>query len=400
MSIGRGGRPSQVRPRPPSTGRPQPVRGRSRASSPGRFTPPRGVVRGPSLPLASRLLLAAAVVLLGVAVLFAATGGLGKIVGSLGSAVAGALDRVSASPSPSPSPALALEPPTLTAPSEPYTNQATVDLSGTIPSAFVGQTDIRIRLYVTFKGKPPLKLKEQAVGLTPTFTFPGIALAKGVNDFSVALVGPDGESDPSPVVSYVLDTAPPTVTITAPKDGAVINAGAVTITGKTQSRSSVSARNEANNATSTTEAAGDGTFSVTIPLVSGTNGITITVNDPAGNTTQRVISVKRGTGALTAALRANRYRYSAAKLPAQLTLTTVVTDPNGAPVDGATVTFTVSIPGIPTLTFDATTDGTGTATFTTTIPKGATVGSGPATVLVTTTDFGQTTGRTVLSIDP
>ena len=65
---------------------------------------------------------------------------------------------------------------------------------------------------------------------------------------------------------------------------------------------------------------------------------------------------------------------------------------------GADVTFTLSMPGIPTVTQDRTTNSSGKATFTTTIPKGAAVGQGSATVLVTTDSFGSTQDFTVITI--
>ena len=61
------------------------------------------------------------------------------------------------------------------------------------------------------------------------------------------------------------------------------------------------------------------------------------------------------------------------------------------------MTFTLSMPGIPTITQDATTDARGKASFKTTIPKGADVGQGSATVLVST-DFGSTEDYTVITI--
>ena len=64
----------------------------------------------------------------------------------------------------------------------------------------------------------------------------------------------------------------------------------------------------------------------------------------------------------------------------------------------ADITFTLSMPGIPTVTIDGKTAVDGTATFSTTIPKGADVGQGSATVLVTSKDFGSTEDYTVISI--
>jgi hypothetical protein len=75
-----------------------------------------------------------------------------------------------------------------------------------------------------------------------------------------------------------------------------------------------------------------------------------------------------------------------------------VTDPDGLALEAASVTLTISIPGIPVITTQGQTDATGAYTFSTTIPPEATPGSGPASALVTTLDFGETTARTVITI--
>lgn len=345
------------------------------------------------------MLLAVSVLALTAAVLLAASGGLGRAVAAVGSVVGGAIDRIAVQPSPSPSVAPDLGVATLTAPTESYTNQASVDLSGTVPRAVVGQSNVRLRLYLTLKGQEPAPIKEVAAPATTQFTIPGVELTKGTNDFTLTIVGPAGESDPSATVTYVLDTSPPKVTLTAPKNGTTVNRGAVTITGKTQARSTIVAHDSDSNASATTEAAADGTFSVTVALSAGVNGILVTATDPAGNSAEAVLSVRRGAGKLSVTISASTYRFSAKQLPAALTLNSIVTDPDGRPIDSAAVTFTISIPGVPTISVDATTDGTGLATFRTTIPKGATPGlSGPVTALVTTTEFGQATARTTLTI--
>jgi len=62
----------------------------------------------------------------------------------------------------------------------------------------------------------------------------------------------------------------------------------------------------------------------------------------------------------------------------------------GQALAGADYTFTLSIPGIPTISIDGQTNADGKASFKTTIPKGATLGQGSATVLITSTEFGST----------
>ena len=226
-----------------------------------------------------------------------------------------------------------------------------------------------------------------------------ISLTKGSNDFSVTLVAGATESEHSAIVTYVLDTTAPKVTISSPAAGATLNAPVATITGKTQARSSVVAHDTVSGASATTSAAADGTFSLTIALASGSNSITVSATDPAGNVGAATLTLKRGAGRLTAKITASAYQFSARSLPQPITLRATVTNPDGNPLAGANVTFSLSVPGVPAISTDAVTDSNGNATFTTTIPRGATAGlSGPATILVTTTSFGQTTARTTITI--
>jgi hypothetical protein len=344
-------------------------------------------------------MLVAAVAGLGVIVLYTATGGLSRAVATLGTSLGGLFDRLTEQASPGPSGSLFAESPIIEAPNEPYTNQKGIDLVITVPSEAVGK-NARVRLYVALGDQAPGQAHEDVpVGSTPRVVIPNVELTKGVNDFTATLVGPDGaESEQSPVIRYVYDGIKPRITLTSPKDGATLNRETVKLTGKTQGRSTLVARNSTNATSATGTAAANGTFSVTLPLVTGSNAITITATDPAGNVGELVLSVQRGSGELTAVLSASVYRIRIDRLPERIELEVLVTDPDGKPLEGARVTFSLTIPGIAPLTFEAQTGGDGRATFRTTIPKGASAGTGPASVLVRTKEFGRVTDRTVITM--
>ena len=98
-------------------------------------------------------------------------------------------------------------------------------------------------------------------------------------------------------------------------------------------------------------------------------------------------------------LTATTYQFRTKGLPRQVTFTVQVTDPDGGPVADATALFTVSVPGLEAIvSSEVKTNGNGTARFTTSIPKGAMAGSGLATVLVDTGEFGKVTDRQVLTV--
>lgn len=399
MAMRRGARPPHVRPRPPSTGRPKPSLSRPRRVRDVRIGPRHQLGRSRRLPLVARLLLALAVVILVGAVLYAGMGGLPRAVASLGGTIGAVVDRLTATPTPTAASEIALETPLLDPPEEPYTNRSPIELTGSLPTAFIGRPGFSIRISVTHADEPPQLVREIAVGATATFHVAGVELSPGRNDFTATLVGPDGdESEPSPVVTFILDTEPPPVTITSPKNGAVISRDRVDIVGKTQGRSAVIARNEANGATATATAASDGRFELNLPLAAGTNGITVTATDPAGNSASTVLSLRRGSGQLTVTLTASRYRFRQAELPSELDLEASVTSPDGRPLPGASVLFTVSIPGVAPITNETVSGGDGVARFQTVIPKSAATGTGPIAVLVTTSGFGTASDRTAITI--
>jgi hypothetical protein len=229
------------------------------------------------------------------------------------------------------------------------------------------------------------------VGLGPTArtTIP-VTLTKGINDFSVTLIGPAGESEASPLVRWVLDQTKPSIKLNAPRDGAVINRKAVTLEGRTQARTTLTAKNLDTNQTITGTAANDGTFSLSLPIAKGANAIRISATDPAGNVNASELSVTRGSGELRASLSLSSYSIKQANLPEEIRLTVTVDDPDGRPLEGARVTFTLDVPGIKVVTRNARTDKNGRAVFVTTIPKGATRGDGTAGVFVRTEDHGNT----------
>ena len=386
-----------VRPRPPSNGRPAPVKVKPRAPASDRLAGHRPIQRNRGIPVVARLGLIALVVILGVGVLTLAAGGLGVVVGGVGSTVGGFIDDVTSTPSPKPTLAVAVDAPSIEQPSEPYTSERTVDLVVTVPKALIGDTAHRIRVYLTLPGQNPAAIQETPIATTAQTVIP-VELADGINDFVVSIVGGSAESDDSLTARYVFDATPPKITITTPKNNATVNSPAVAIKGKTQARTTLIAHNDANGSSITGTAEADGSFALSIALSPGVNQITINGTDPAGNTSQSVLNVKRGNGKLTVSLRANDYKIRKSQLPEPVTLFAAVTDPDGRPLAGANVTFTLSMPGIPTVTIDTTTDASGNASFRTTVPTSADVGQGSGAVLVSTDQFGSTEDFTVITI--
>ena len=398
MPTRRDGRSSHVRPRPPSTGRPTPQRVRVPAPDAYRLRQPRGIgARRRGLPLPARVLLVVAVVALGGAVFVTATGGIGSLVQALGTSLSALVDDFTATPTPSSTPIVIADAPVIASPTEPYTNQPRADLEVIVPNEYVGDPEVRVRIYLALEGVPPTTIAEAPVGSTIRLIVP-VDLTPGRNDFTATIVEAGIESEASPIVTFILDTEAPAFVLASPSDGQTVNHDRVEITGTTQPRTTILARNEANGTSISAQAAKDGTFSVDLPLESGPNGIRLSGTDPAGNQGELIFSIVRGSGELAATLTASTYRISEASLPVSLQMSVLVTDPDGRPLEGADVTFLLTVPGIPPIAKDGITGGDGRATFTTTLPSGVTAGPGLATVRVVTADFGDTSANRTITI--
>jgi hypothetical protein len=340
-----------------------------------------------------------AVVALGVAVLVVANGGLGRIATAVGTSFNGFVTDLTATPVPSAAEPVAADAPSLEAPTEPYTNEPTIDLVGSVPAAVAGQPDTIVRIFVAIGKGESGPIADIPVGDSQQFLVP-VELSPGSNTFTAMIIGPtDLESELSPAVTYVFDKTKPKVVITAPKPNAVVNGRTVQVTGQTQGRSTLSVKNLTTNATAAGEADGKGGFAIPLSLGTGTNKIQVTSTDPAGNVNVATVTVRRGTGALTARVSASFYQVKLSKLPEPVRLVVTVTDPDGRALQGANVTFTVAVPGVPAITSSTMqTSSRGTATFTTSLPKGAVRGQVSVTAIVQTRNFGETTDRTVITI--
>jgi hypothetical protein len=345
-----------------------------------------------SLPLPTRLLLGLSVLALGAAVFLTASGGIGPLVATLGSGFSSAFGRLIATPLPSASEIVATNSPIIDPPASPYSKVATVDLEVTIPADVVGDPNARLRLYVALAGLKPAPVREVAIGTTINMMVP-VTLTQGRNDFTATIVRSGVESEASPVVSVTFDNVPPKITIRSPKDGTTVATPSVTISGATEARTTLVARNSANGASITAVAAADGTFTIVLPIVAGSNAIHIDATDLAGNTSALDVTYVQGSGQMKASLIASVYRISVSNHPASLQLTAIVTDPTGAPLAGATAFFTLQIPGLAPISGQGTTDAAGRASFTTPLVGAMGTGNGQATVLVTHPVFGQTTAR-------
>ncbi len=346
-------------------------------------------------------LLAVAVAALGLGIVWVGSGSVGPFLSSMVRDVGGFVTTVGeavGSTPPTTAPDVG-DAPTVVPPDQPYTNDDSVDVTVSVPAPIVGSAAYSVRLYVTLKDARPKVVAEQAVGPAALLVIPNVDLSAGRNDFQASIVGPGGESGLSPVATWVMDNSKPKLTIISPEDGTSTSRNAITVKGKTQAGSTVRLRNDINGATATVDADKNGLFSARIAIDAGMNEILVTSTDPAGNPNEASITIRKGSGKLTADLTATVYRFKANRLPRTVTFTVDVTGPDGRPVRGAVALFTVSVPGLEAIVSgEIATGANGRASFTTRIPSGAMPGAGLATVLVTTDNYGDITDRQVLTV--
>jgi hypothetical protein len=321
---------------------------------------------GPSA--AARGILLVAVIALAGAVALAITGGLGGAVADLGHSVGGLVGGITGQTASPGSSALTLPggSPRLDVPVSAWTNSAAWDVRGLLPSGAAGSATLQLRIFVGAD-----QVAQVPVPATVDFVVPAVPLQPGWNEISAAILGANGQGPRSAVIRINFDDQPPALKISAPRDKSTVTAEQATVSGTTQAASTIAVRNALTGGSANTLAAASGSFKVAIDVGDGTNVLSITATDPAGNATTQVVAVSRGASELAAKLALSEVKIAQSALPKRLVITLTVTDAGGVLVEGAKVDFSISPPGLPTETFTTVTAG-GVAKWSVPIPKAGT----------------------------
>jgi len=272
------------------------------------------------------------------------------IVGAIGLAAIALpfITSIGGGGSPTPPPA-SLEPgrPTLTEPSEPITAAATISISGSLPQDLLDKSDAIIRILITREDGSTITGAEINMPKTAGFTVSQIPLSAGSNVIEAVVVVNGVEGTRSAPITVVRDTTAPTLTVTAPTPGEIMSGDSVTVTGKTDKDIDVQVRNETTGTVESGRSTTKGAFSIGITLRDGTNVLTITATDGAGNqTTQSVeISTSASVGRISIVLNPGTIILS--KKPIAFRITATATDSTGAPAANVRVCMYVSADGLP-----------------------------------------------------
>lgn len=143
---------------------------------------------------------------------------------------------------------------------------------------------LRVRLDGTIVSVSTLEITAATNGYRVNYT-PATALADGEHTITVDVEDNDGNAAVTASTTFIVDTVPPTLNISAPAEGLVTNTASQTVTGVTNdvTSSKVTIAITVNGVDQgAVTVATNGSFSKTITLVEGSNSIVITATDAAG----------------------------------------------------------------------------------------------------------------------
>jgi len=345
------------------------------------------------------IVIVAAICMLGLLTLTVGTGLAAGFIGGIGSAFNNAVSHLTShAPATVPPSGVTLDTPRLDTPDAGgYTNQATVVLQGTVPGDTVGKLGYTVRVYLLGKNGDRAVVANVVVGGTTRFGTPALTLKEGSNSFVTTLVASGTEGQPSPMVTYILKTSPPKIVVSSPASGAKVSTSTLNVTGTVDAGATITIRNQQamGGAVSNQVVGTDGKFKLTVPVVAGPNTIDLSATDLAGNSASKSLTVNRDYGQLAAHVSVSPSRFAASS-QTTIKITLRATSLNGGPLANAKATFTVSIEGLaPIVSPELTTDATGTATWQVTI-SGASIGSGNASVLLTSPAGDQVSATTAI----
>lgn len=136
------------------------------------------------------------------------------------------------------------------------------------------------------KQVPSGEITRSAISNGYSFTYtPGTVLGDGSHTVTVDAVDNDGNAAAKKSTTFIVDTIPPTLNVTAPTEGLVTNKAKLTVSGTTNDSTSspVTVSIKLNGSDQgAVSVGGDGAFSKSITLEEGANAIVVTATDAAG----------------------------------------------------------------------------------------------------------------------
>ncbi len=129
---------------------------------------------------------------------------------------------------------------------------------------------------------------------------PGSAISDGSHTIAVNCSDNDGNAANTAASTFIVDTVPPTLNVTAPEEGVTLNSSIVTVTGLTNdaTSSTVTVKITVNGTDQgSVTVATNGSFSKEITLVEGSNTVVVTATDAAGKSSSLTRTITVDTSA-------------------------------------------------------------------------------------------------------
>jgi bacillopeptidase F len=281
------------------------------------------------------------------------------------------ITSIGGSSSPTP-PIASLEPgrPTLTEPNESITAAATITINGTLPQDLLEKSDAIIRIIITREDGSEITGAEITMPKTAGFDVAKIPLSAGSNIIEAVVVVGGVEGTRSAPITVIRDTTAPALTVTAPTPGEIMNGDSVTVTGKTDKDIDVQVRNETTGTIEGGRSTTKGAFSIGTTLRDGTNVLTITATDGAGNQTSKSVEISTSASVGRISIVLNPGTIILSKKPIEFRITATATDSTGAPASNVRVCMYVTADGAtPSQPACVTSDVNGRAAWTYAFPN-------------------------------
>lgn len=133
-----------------------------------------------------------------------------------------------------------------------------------------------------------------STGYDCSYTVPS-ALSDGTHSFTLDVSDNDGNAATAVATSFIVDTTPPTLTVSAPSNNLITNNAKINVTGTTNDALSTPVTLTINGESVPVDS--DGSFTYTVTLTEGKNTITVVATDAAGKSSTVVRNVTLDTGA-------------------------------------------------------------------------------------------------------
>jgi hypothetical protein len=219
-----------------------------------------------------------------------------------------------------------------------------------------------LELVILRDGEVVQSLRRPETGTTVTVT--DVPLPHpGQHTLTAALQGPGGLGPPSAPVTVTQDVDAPVLRITSPEDGLRTYDTIVIVRGTSEPGVRLTVANEASGRGEEVSVSPAGTFETRVQLEPGRNRITVTSEDAAGLKRRERVVVVAEDGSPHLEVKVDPKSVAASELPRRIKVSVRATDPEGQPLEDASVWFSVEGAGWEASDFEAQTNAEGRASW-------------------------------------